>query len=107
MSDTKEYLLVEYSDNWADEMDIDGFWVSTHEDHQKLLESIKEHFKTNKRITYYIGTNEEITYRSAQEAIDTMYTVDITKAEYDTVQKLFGGSRGFTDAFDNIEIEDD
>lgn len=51
-------LLVKFKDNWADEMDIEGFFVTTREDWENRVTLLKDNFPYG--LTYGIGTNEDI-----------------------------------------------
>lgn len=59
------YYLVKYSDNWADEMDIEGFAVFTQKefcDFSNAIEEIMNLIKNGKTYTYWFGTNEGVEY---------------------------------------------
>lgn len=59
------YILVKFNDNWADEMDIDGFKVMTEERHKKALASLDgpETFP----FEAYFGTNESNLYEDKDQ----------------------------------------
>ena len=57
------YYLVKYSDNWADEIDIDGFALFTEEEHNEfvsMVDKVCELLRVGEIFEYYIGTNEII-----------------------------------------------
>lgn len=60
----KEFVLIKWSDNWADEMDLEGFAVMDTDEFAKWKENIPSPY------TFYVGTNEEIDYSTKKELID-------------------------------------
>lgn len=63
-------ILVKFSSNRADEMDIEGLYVTTAEDHEAFKKSVIDYFNNGGSITYYVGTNEEIEYKSSDELLN-------------------------------------
>lgn len=64
-------MLITYSDNWTDEMDLDGLFVCSSDEWEKYKETVKKYFESNDSYTYYVGTNEEIEYNTAKELLST------------------------------------
>ncbi|TFG99045.1 hypothetical protein E4H12_04075 [Candidatus Thorarchaeota archaeon] len=89
-------LLVTYNSNWADEMDIDGFYLTTQFRWDRFVERVNSHFKDKDDYTYYIGTNEEIVYESVEMLLSDFKVEEITAEEATLVLKLFGKGFGFT-----------
>ena len=57
------YLLVKLDMNWADEFDVNAFWVTTQNRYDQFLRTIIEYdFSDNDEI--YFGTNEWISFSS-------------------------------------------
>lgn len=57
------YYLVKYNDNWADEIDIDGFALFTEEEHDEFISMVNKIcglLRAGEVFEYYIGTNEFI-----------------------------------------------
>ena len=98
-----KYYLYKYSDNWADEMDVEGFWVMTEKEKEQVLKYINKKFK--KGGTVYLGTNEEIEYDNLRDVMRTFSFKEITRKEYDVLNKLFGGSFGETGPVDDDSFE--
>jgi len=100
-------VLVKWSDNWADEMDVEGFvilekeeWEST----KKRILSIKEEF------TMYIGTNEEIEYANGKDFLTNIEVKSLSPDEEKIINKFFGDSGGFynfLDVYGNDEEDED
>ncbi len=97
MTENQKHLLVIYRGNWADEMDIDGFFTTTQEWWDAFVERVNKHFENDDMFSYYVGTNEEIDYPSAQDLLHDFKIQEITAEEDATLKKLFrGGTLGFT-----------
>lgn len=59
------YYLVKYSDNWSDEMDLEGFALFTQKEFYNFLDAVEKimNFINNGEIyTYWFCTNEGIEY---------------------------------------------
>jgi len=114
-----KYYLYEYSANWADEMDVAGFMLLTETEKDMTLASIKKRFR--KGGTVSIGSNEEIEYSDFDEVMNDVSITEITKQDFDTINRLFGSSFGetgpcsdfddydedFSDDLDDSEEDDD
>jgi hypothetical protein len=82
-------LLVKYDSNWADEMDVAGFYVTTREKWNDYVERVRRHFEGRSELTYYIGTNEEICYERVEDLLRDFTLVDITDEQAETLRTLF------------------
>lgn len=94
-----KYLLISFTDNWADEMDSRGFSAATEADfenwkNQELPEYNQHGFEL------YAGNNESIKYSSLEDYLKTIRTKEITKEQYEVLTNLFGV--GITHYLDNI-----
>lgn len=87
-------LLIKYEGNWADEMDVRGFYTTTREEWDSYVQKLRKHFETKDTLMYYIGTNEEIEYTSADEVLRDHKVIEITPEQAATLQSLFAGWRG-------------
>lgn len=82
-----KYYLVQFSDNWADEMDLEGF---------KVLEGIElEQFEhafeeLDDWITVHFGTNEENEYSNSDELRSKYSVTEIYPLEAQMLQTRFG-----------------
>jgi len=82
------YKLVKYSSNWADEMDVDGFRTMTEKQYKEWGKEWKKTFKEDGEYTFYIGTNEDIPYEDYESLMADFTVEDITKEEFETINKL-------------------
>ncbi len=102
-------FLVNFSDNWADEMDLDGWCVYAAADEAELKEILVPS-KTKFPQVIYFGTNEENEYRDRVDLLSTFSWKEITYEESQVLHKLFGGSYGvwpeLHEDYDETEDED-
>jgi hypothetical protein len=83
-----EYVIVFFEDNWADEMDINGFCVMSKKEYDKMIDEING-INFENELEVYIGTNESIEYTDAQSVLRCLKTKPVTKEEYDVLKKFF------------------
>ena len=102
-SGVKKYLL-QYSDNWADEFNVEGS-VLVDEEGFAMLNELKERFETQEEsgCCVGLGSNQFIEYESVSELIDHIECVKLNKAESEAVQKLGFDSYGFTNFYDTLQ----
>lgn len=82
-------LLVKWSDNWADEMDLDGFKLFTsREAYDDFLAQAKEVIDKGRWI-FYLGTNEEIEYDDFERFKKTLDASLISESTFQEMVKLF------------------
>jgi len=87
---TRKYLIT-YSDNWADEMDIEGFGICESDSKLNIdeyLSDFKHGFKIAGSFIYCIGTNEEIEYDSFEDFKSKFTIKEITDEQYKVLYKL-------------------
>lgn len=93
-----KFYLMKYSDNWADEMDVDGHTILTQEEYDQFTLAAAN----VKHMYFCIGTNEDIEYGIGQwdSKIEDAYTVEeITEAEAKVLRKLDLAEAGFARKF--------
>lgn len=90
----KKYVLVKFSDNWADEFDVNGFFVSPLKDWEKTIQTMKSEFEKNGSKEYSFGTNESLEYESYDDYAQCITVVELTETEYLTLKKFFPYSFG-------------
>lgn len=90
--ENKEYLIT-YSDNWADEMDIDGHRIMSGSELNEYIKYAKLVFKKDGCYDYYIGTNQEINYESFKDFAEHFEIQEISEEEHKVLSK-FGFSYG-------------
>jgi hypothetical protein len=82
-------VLVQFSDNWADEIDIEGGKVMTEKECKLYMAAVKKAFKNAEgSVDFVIGTNEWIEYSNIYSFKDTLTIRHITPEEY-AVLKAF------------------
>jgi hypothetical protein len=90
-----KFYLLKYSDNWADEMDIDGHAVLTSEEYNEFNSKVDE----LEYLWFSVGTNEDIEYES-NESIKRAYSVSaILEDDVDVLDRLGIMFRGYADSF--------
>lgn len=99
MNTNKQWLLVTFSDNWSDEMDLEGFEVVTRKEYDDYVaEKLKiesEEGETSFRRCF--GTNEDNEYESFQDYLDQTVSIqEISDEEAEVLMKFFPGGNGFT-----------
>lgn len=80
-------VLIKHKDNWADEIDLEGFSIMDSEAWNKKKEEIS---KIAKSFTVYVGTNEEIDYNNGNEFLKTLTVNEISDSEFEFLKKNFG-----------------
>ena len=83
--DNKEFFLVKYNDDWADEMTVDGWAVFSKDELEAWKKTIPK-----KNITVGLGTNEWIDYDSPKEVLEACEIEPLSIDEAKTLYKLFG-----------------
>ena len=110
-------LFVKFDDNWADEIDVEGFAIyKTREEYDEAMEEFlceelemeKEELRDylakkdnededeefDESFSIYVGSNEYIDYYSISEFKNRFYVQEITDDEYKTIDKIIGSSFG-------------
>lgn len=102
-----EYYLLSYQDNWADEMDIEGFMIlDTYQmvEWNETLVKVKEFLKST-TYDFWIGTNEEIEYDSFDDFIQCFsrkkISAEVACALKETLE-LENGRYGIIPTLDDI-----
>jgi len=100
----KRYLC-NYSDNWTDEIDIDGICIID-EDRYKEFKKKAKKFKYG---YFYIGSNEEIEYdvEDGFNIKDVISFKEISEDEFKILKKLKLENIGFASSFIEFIMEND
>lgn len=93
---SEKHLLITYHGDWADEMDVHGFFLTTQTRWNNYVEGVREHFENNSEHSYYVGTNEEIIYESAEMVLNDYDVKEISSEDAEVIKKYFGKGYGFT-----------
>lgn len=81
-------LFIQFSDNWADEMDVEGGILMTQDEYNKFITAAKKAFINEKSIDFVIGSNEWITYRNFEEFEGTLKVIEVTDEETEVLKKF-------------------
>jgi hypothetical protein len=101
-----KYFFYKFSDNWADEMDLEGFAILTETQKDIALAKIKREYKRGGSISF--GTNEDNDYDSLEDVMDCIEIKEIATNEYFAIKKVFGGiSMGELGPLSIYDIDDD
>ena len=86
------FYYVNYKDNWADEMFVDGFSImdeKEYEHYTATVNAIVADIECGLPFTYQIGTNEEIEYNNADEFLSAFEVSEFE--EYpEGIEMVFG-----------------
>lgn len=92
-------LLVKFDDNWADEMDMDGFKLfNSKEEWEKLIEDFVAQHKDDHdceededlpSICISFGTNEDNEYDTMEELLRNFELVEVTDEEAAALEHIF------------------
>lgn len=80
-------VLVTYSSNWADEINIGGKKVLTKNDWDNICQEVKKIFEKTHVLTHHVGTNEDIEYYSYKDWLSDYKIVEITTGESIILEK--------------------
>lgn len=83
--------LVKLADNWADEMDIEGFPIMSESDFTQWARTVEEVAKkidNGHSFEWYIGTNEWIDWYSGEEFKEAFSYELITEGEANILKRL-------------------
>ncbi len=90
-------LLIEWSGNWADEMDLDGFQIVSEKAWTRFLELLHEVDDKEPIFPweFCVGTNEHVEYESKQDFLDSLEITPISDSEVNVISEKLGRSYGF------------
>ena len=100
--------LVKFADNWADEMDVEGFVVLNTKDFMNLMhliESVAKKIDEGHVFEWYVGTNEWIDYIRGED-FKASFSCEVVSEEHANVLKslLIGGFNKFGQFPSGIEM---
>ena len=91
---SEQKVLIKWETNWADEMDISGFCISTQGEYDEWAAEMS---KYDTSFEFSIGSNEDMYYRKGKDLIDEMTVRPIDDIEEAVLMNLFGQEFGFTE----------
>ena len=99
----KEFLLVKYRDNYADEFDVNGFRIFTFEEWENWKLNLKE-----EQLHAGFGTNEACEYESKDDLLRCMKVIpisaEVTKSLFEVFGKPYVQSFGWNGRYHNKTI---
>lgn len=99
-----KYYIYKFSDNWADEMDLEGFAALNEMQKDIALAKIKREYRKGGTVCF--GTNEDNEYDSLEDVLDCIEIEEISLQEYQVLHKLFsGGSSGELGPLDLYDLD--
>ena len=108
IDEDKNYLLT-FEGNYADEFDMSEFITAKGDDVIDIIEQLKSY---EDEFEIGFGTNEELRFDDGEELLGQISIKEISDAESDVLDRLFGGGFGNANVFDYIselgsEIDED
>lgn len=100
----ENYVLVKWADNWADEMDLEGFRIFAESDWAEFKTKLSAY---TDEFTICVGTNEDIDYSNGTDLLKKMKVHKLSESDYATISRIFGDGYGEQSAFDNSPIDED
>lgn len=95
MKTNDPYVLVVFEDNWADEMDLEGFKVVRKSEWEQTVAEFREEKEDSKYgIEFCFGTNEYNEYDSVDDALACFTVTEMTDECAKLLQKLFPSGFG-------------
>lgn len=91
----RDWTLVKYADNWADEMDIAGFMVVSNEELEEWKSKIP-----NREFLFSIGNNEEVEYSNKEEFLEQHTFTPLTKEQAQIYFDHFGNRKTVCEDWD-------
>lgn len=86
------FYYVNYKDNWADEMFVDGFSIMDEKEYEKFshtLNAIGTDIECGLPFTYWVGSNEEIEYTNINDFMSAFEILEFE--EYpEGIEMIFG-----------------
>lgn len=84
------HLLIKTKNNWADEIDTEGFAIFTKEAYFAHLKQAEDAFAGDQEITIYVGTNEDIQFPDYKDYVDQIEVQELNFTEVLILCKAFG-----------------
>ena len=85
--------LVKFRDNWADEMDIEGFNLMTKKEFKEFMKELKENDNDGIYCVSF-GSNEWNEYESWENLESRFTCIEITKEEASVIRNTIGEEFG-------------
>ena len=87
--------LINYDFCYADEFDVQGYWILTEDQYKKFNETVTDFFNEGHKVEeYYFGTNEWIDINEISEILHPNYISDIPDHEAEIIKSRIGDQSG-------------
>ena len=84
------WLLINFADNWADEFDIDGWFISESDVWEKFKnQPLREVGRMDGSFDIYFGTNECCSYKSLAHYLSHFHVKEISDSDAEVLIRLF------------------
>ena len=116
-------LLVKYDNNYADEFDVEGFFVTTEEEWEKHKAQVTKFFEKREAgkdplkrryrdgVEVYFGTNEQIIYETLDCYLRSFTATEVSDEELAVLKKYFnrydGVKFGMLCMLEDLEEDED
>jgi len=95
-------LLVRYRDNWADEMNVEGFEFFNKDEWPDIVAGIAD-----KPFEVMVGSNQFIEYKNRADYLTHLKVTEISEEEYQTLVRLLGDGYGYLIRFGFFGLSSD
>lgn len=96
-------VLVVFKDNYCDEFDVYGFWVTTEENWIFYLSELGK-CDINENISIGFGTNEDLSYNSFASLVKHFQAHPISNETYNELSAIFRSRFGTINILSILEI---
>ena len=98
-------LLVKVNDNWADEINVEGFAIMNLKSLYEFYEGLENYFNStpNGILSYSIGTNEDIEHDSIESIIYRLNISFITIDQAEAIKQTIGLAYGEASLLDILD----
>lgn len=86
----KIYILARFSDNWADEIDVDSYKVLEFDtkDYNDFLKRVEFCRNYQGEMSYGVGSNQWIEYENGADYLSAISLETISKEDYEVLKRL-------------------
>lgn len=92
----KNYELIKFYGNWADELNIYSFSIKPKGYIKEVFKILEEYFKNNNELSFYCGSNQKLIFENLEEVSENFVVTEITEEDSNTLKNLFDLNNTFT-----------
>lgn len=85
MTENKDYIIVFYNGDWAEEIDVGGYWYTDKKTYESWVKNLDD---VDYPYVLYIGTNQEIEYENKNAILYDLRVKEITKEQYEALKAI-------------------